>query len=346
MFTDADFPAVPYPGARPPGSYVHDARGGLPLTPDPAGWRVAGVDLDSWLAARECAPLAARVPVLSYGSNACPSKLTWLRGALGLHGPVVVLHARCEGLAAVWAAGLRVVDGQRPVVLAALPGVVEEHAVLMLTPDQLRVVDTCEGRGDRYQLARVASGRVTLADGAVLDRVPAYVGRSDRRRPLLVDGAPVRCFDVPQSAAVTLVGHPATSDGLDTEVLTGPPDPDSFPSTLFVYGTLQPGATAWPLLAPHAAGPPRPAHLSGTLFDTGLGYPALRLGDGPGVPGRQVRLRTPTALAALDEYEGAGYARVRAVLADGTQCWTYIWTGPVDGMTPLTTPWPIETPMG
>ena len=42
-FADEDYPAVPYPGRRPPGSFVHDDATGWALTPDPAalsGWRV------------------------------------------------------------------------------------------------------------------------------------------------------------------------------------------------------------------------------------------------------------------------------------------------------------------
>ncbi|GLZ43675.1 hypothetical protein Acsp05_72990 [Actinokineospora sp. NBRC 105648] len=281
------------------------------------------------------------MPVLSYGSNPCPSKLTWLRETLGLVEPVVVLRARCADLAAVWAAGLRVVDDQRPVVLAAYPGAVEEHAVLMLTPAQVAVLDVGEGRGERYHLARVSSGRVTLVDdGGVLDRVPTYVGASAIRRPLLVDGHLVRCADVPQAVAVGLVGEPAAGDGLDIEVLTGAPDPAEYPRSLFVYGTLQPGASHWHLLAPHAAGSARQARLAGTMYDTGFGYPALCPGVGPGVPGWLVPLRAGADLAATDAYEGANYARVRVVLSDGTVAWTYVWTAPVDGMAALAASWP------
>ncbi|PPK70451.1 gamma-glutamylcyclotransferase family protein [Actinokineospora auranticolor] len=340
-FADADFPAVPYPGSRPAHSYVHDADGGWAITADPAalsGWRVDTRDLDDWLADRGAAPMAARVPVLSYGSNPCPSKITWLRTDLGLTGPVVVLRARCRDLAAVWAAGFRVVDDQRPVVLAAYPGAVEDHAVLMVTPDQVAVLDVCEGRGERYALARVASGEVALIDAhGTFDRVPAYVGATTIRRPLLVDGKPVRCADVPQAAAVALVGEPARSDGLTVEAITGAPDPADFPGALFVYGTLRPGRSHWHLLADHAAGPPRGARLAGSLYDTGFGYPAMVLGDGPGVTGSVVPIHYGTDLSAIDDYEGDEYKRVRVVLEDGTLAWTYVWIAPFDGM-PLVPP--------
>ncbi|MGW5054836.1 gamma-glutamylcyclotransferase [Actinokineospora sp. NPDC004072] len=342
MFTDADYPAVPYPGARPPVSFAHLDGRGFPLAPDPAagsGWRVGPDDLDAWLARRSAPPLAERVPLLSYGSNACPSKLTWLRAAHGLGGPVVVLRARTSGVSAVWAAGLRVVDDQRPAVLAAAPGVVEDHALVMAAADQVAAFDKCEGRGDRYHLAAVRTGAVSTEDGATWDRVLAYVGAREIRRPLLVRGSPVPCSAVPQGDAVHLVGATADDDGLDASPVSGSPDPRDFPGSLFVYGTLQPGAAAWGLLAPHADGPARPASLAGRLYDTGSGYPALLLGGGSTVQGWRVPLRSGAALAALDDYEGPEYARVRVALADGGMAWTYTWLPPVTAMRELDGPW-------
>jgi gamma-glutamylcyclotransferase (GGCT)/AIG2-like uncharacterized protein YtfP len=345
-FTDEDFPAVPYPGARPGCSFVHLDGTGHPLRPDPAalsGWRVRadGRDLDEWLADVAAAPLAQRVPVLAYGSNACPAKVTWLRGTVGLAGPVVMLRASCVGIAAVWASGLRIVDDQRPATLAAAPAVREEHAVWLATPDQVRVLDVCEGRGSRYHLVRLGTGEVRLDDGARLDRVLAYTGAAERRRPLLVNSATVRCAEVEQHVAVTLRGRPASTDGLAGIVLDGEPVPADYPGRLFVYGTLQPSARAWRLLEPMVDGRPWPARTAGALYDTGLGYPALRLGDGPGVSGWVVELRTPSAaLSAMDAYEGPEYRRVRITLPDGTMCWTYVWIGAVDGMRLLTRQWP------
>ena len=103
---------------------------------------------------------------------------------------------------------------------------------------------------------------------------------------------------------------------------------------LFVYGTLKPGASAWRLLEPYVAGAPVPATLPGVLYDTGRGYPALLLDDGPGVTGYLVELREPArdALSAMDDYEGAEYQRVLLTLPDGTSCWTYVWIEAVDGM--------------
>lgn len=343
-FSDAEFPALPYPGKHPNRSFAHDAATGWPLRPDrtaPSGWRLDdGDDLDAWLTARGSAPLADRIPVLCYGSNRCPTKITWLRATLGLPGPAVLLRASCTGVAAVWAAGFRVVDDQRPATLAAAPGVVEEHAVWLATQEQLAALDVCEGRGARYQLS-VLAHEVRLEDGSVLDRLLAYTSAAPIRRPLLVDGAPVRCAEVPQAGAVRLTGTPAASDGLAATRLDGVPAPEDFPGRVFVYGTLTPGATEWRLLEPFTAGRPRQADLAGHLYDTGLGYPALVPGDTDRVSGWIVDLSTPTtALSTLDEYEGAEYRRIRTPTTNGTPCWTYTWRAPTTAMPRLTTPWP------
>jgi gamma-glutamylcyclotransferase (GGCT)/AIG2-like uncharacterized protein YtfP len=336
-FRDADFAALPYPGTRPTSSFVHVDGVGRPLRAVPGtGWRWAladgGVDLDGWLAARGAQPLSARTPVLTYGSNANPAKLTWLRENLGLTGPVVVLRVECTGLAAVWAAGHRVVDTQRPATLVAAEGR-EWHAVWLASAEQVRVLDVCEGRGSRYRLVRLDCGTVTCEDGVGLPGVLAYTGAGEARAPLLVDGAMVRCADVPQAVAAGLVGRPG-ADGLAVTPVDGAPSP--WPDRLFVYGTLRPGDVAWELLRPHVVGAPVATSALGALYDTGRGYPAVRAGADT-VPGWVVTLRSPgEALVTLDAYEGDEYARVRVVTADGLLCWTYLWTASMDGLRPIT----------
>lgn len=113
----------------------------------------------------------------------------------------------------------------------------------------------------------------------------------------------------------------------------------SAPDRLAVYGTLRPAASAWPLLEPLVEVHEGSCLLPGTLYDTGLGYPAYRPGDGPGVPADVVRLRdTATALPVLDGYEGDEYRRTLCHV-DGAACWIYVWIEPVDGMRVLPHGW-------
>lgn len=157
--------------------------------------------------------------MLAYGSNVCPSKITWLRETLGLTGPVISARAECRDLAAVWAAALRPRDDQRPATLASAPGVTEWHAVWFATPEQVDVLDVCEARGKAYELARLHSGRITLEDGSVLGEVYAYVGCDGGNMPLLVDGEPVRTADLDQYGAARLTGEAAGTHGLEVTVV-------------------------------------------------------------------------------------------------------------------------------
>ncbi|MEB3369205.1 gamma-glutamylcyclotransferase family protein [Saccharopolyspora mangrovi] len=107
-----------------------------------------------------------------------------------------------------------------------------------------------------------------------------------------------------------------------------------------VYGTLQHGSSAWHLLEPLVTGPFERVGLPGTLYDTGRGYPALRLGGDGRVPAQVFRLRDPDrAWVVLDDYEGPEYER-RLVTTAGEPCWVYTWPGPVHDLRPLPHGWP------
>jgi gamma-glutamylcyclotransferase (GGCT)/AIG2-like uncharacterized protein YtfP len=112
---------------------------------------------------------------------------------------------------------------------------------------------------------------------------------------------------------------------------------------LFVYGTLAPGSDAWPVLAPWATGTPREDRVSGTLYDTGRGYPAAIFADDATgargtVHGYVVALdsaRAAEALVALDRYEGSEYERVTVRTAGGIEAASYAWVAPLDGCRPV-----------
>lgn len=87
-------------------------------------------------------------------------------------------------------------------------------------------------------------------------------------------------------------------------------------------------------------GAPVAITLPGTLYDTGRGYPALLLDDGPGVPAELVALSDPaTAFPVLDNYEGPEYKRAIITPTSSVRCWVYTWIASVDGLSPLLGGW-------
>ena len=344
MWADAEFPADPYPGAVPPASFVHVDEVSHRLRPGP--WRVGEHALDRWLAERGAAPAAARIPVLAYGSNRCPSKITWLRRELGLGAdPVVVLRVRTTGLAAVWAAGLRYRDGQRPAVLVAAPGVREEHAVWLATPAQIEVLDRCEGRDDRFRLARLPTGdavTVRAEDGARARR-SVVLPRARGDPAPAAGGTAARCAapSCRRRTPASWTASRARATGWTRPPSSASRTPTSGRPPCSPTGCCSRGSESWRLVAPHALGPPRPASVPGAVFDTGRGYPAWRPDGSPArPPAWWCRCANrPRLLPALDAYEGAEYQRVRVATADGTVCWAYAWAAATRGLRPLPTGW-------
>ncbi len=92
---------------------------------------------------------------------------------------------------------------------------------------------------------------------------------------------------------------------------------------LFVYGTLHSGGEAAAALK--GAELIAPATVSGALYDTGSGYPALVLAGGGKVHGEV--WRCPSALLPrLDVYEGVDERLFRRVAVEVRDwpCWTYV----------------------
>jgi gamma-glutamylcyclotransferase (GGCT)/AIG2-like uncharacterized protein YtfP len=112
--------------------------------------------------------------------------------------------------------------------------------------------------------------------------------------------------------------------------------PPYWPGRVAVYGTLRRTGSAWRLLQPWVLEEEEAVILPGTLYDTSCGYPALRLGAGPGAAADVFRLREPAkALPMLDRYEGPEYCRVRLRLPGDRTSWVYVWRGQVEGFRPL-----------
>ena len=116
------------------------------------------------------------------------------------------------------------------------------------------------------------------------------------------------------------------------------------PDRLFVYGTLMPGEPLWPTLAPYATSW-EPATAAGELWDTGLGFPAVRFdATGPTVSGMLVAIAPDVltdALAMLDRVEDEGrlYRRVVVETSAGP-AHAYEWLGSTDGLRRLAGGWP------
>lgn len=106
---------------------------------------------------------------------------------------------------------------------------------------------------------------------------------------------------------------------------------------LFAYGTLLPGEPRWHHLQPFVDSDSYDDEVQGTLYDTGLGYPAATFGDqGEGattIVGRVFRLHAASmerALVHLDAVEGAVagvYRRVTVETAGRRVVWAYEYGG-------------------
>ena len=105
---------------------------------------------------------------------------------------------------------------------------------------------------------------------------------------------------------------------------------------LFVYGTLLPGEVRWRHLEQFVEGDGVRDVVRGTLYDTGLGYPAF-VHEGTGeVHGMRFALRAGTrdsALDVLDEIEGAVaglYRRISLSTDAGVRVFVYEYGQGVD----------------
>lgn len=158
-----------------------------------------GLTLDDWLRQASAPPLSERTPLLSYGSNACPSKLVELRRWRGLDGPVVMTECTVEGMAAAWCCGFRG-DGVVPATLVPAPGR-EAHFVWWVAPNQWPAIDKCEGATTDPPWYSTVAIDAPVYDhaGIAVDGVIAYVGvREERWARIDASGAAILVRDVPQ----------------------------------------------------------------------------------------------------------------------------------------------------
>ena len=107
-----------------------------------------------------------------------------------------------------------------------------------------------------------------------------------------------------------------------------------------MYGTLLPGEVRWSLLEPYVTDRGTPDSVAGTLYDTGLDYPAAVFGGDAVILGRTFPIGSELyddCLAHLDIVEGTVgglYSRVVVTTRGGVEVWTYQYGGGLD-LTPI-----------
>lgn len=112
------------------------------------------------------------------------------------------------------------------------------------------------------------------------------------------------------------------------------------PGHLFVYGTLLPGEVRWSLLEPYVLDRGAPDSAGGTLYDTGLDYPAAVFGGGATILGRTFAIDPDVHSECLDHLDavegtvGGLYRRVVVCTAAGVEAWGYQYGGGLD-LTPI-----------
>ena len=330
----SDHDRYSYPGERPHGSFVVLGDDVFPLRWDRGEWLVTTRDgsvspLSTWLGRHGQPSLDQRAAILAYGSNVNPGQIGGFSGGRA----VIVLHASTVGLAATFCSTTRW-DGQHPAgVMAVDAERVEVHGLLLVDDDQVAALDRKEGHGARYRRV-VASGQrhsvaVVLEDGrAIIDEIVVYVQLAER--PLaLVGGAPAHLTEWTQEDFASAERTETQDHGLAIASSGARRPLAARALPVFVYGTLRPGESRWPLIR-DVVESVEEATLLGRVVDTGRGYPALLL-DGSGtVPGVLVHLAPEAdirALTVMDEIEAHPTLYVRALvrLSDGRLAWTYVW---------------------
>lgn len=142
----SDFPFSPstYPGRRPRFSFLFTHRG---------IYRCPLRGLNQVLAARQLAPVGDRIPVLAYGSNACPGQLLIKYKQDSRLTDIPVLYGRLTNADVVYSHRITL-GGYVPATLVRARRNVPSW-ITLLTGEQLRAMDSTEGRPNVYQLVEI-----------------------------------------------------------------------------------------------------------------------------------------------------------------------------------------------
>lgn len=177
----------PYPGEIPAGPF-HIRAGTVHEIDGSQLERLAQLEhlgeSDEWL------------PILSYGSNACPGRLA---GKFGRPDGILVLPAKANGVERSWVCN---VNSQNvvPQTLVHVDHVIDCH-VILLPHRYLRKMDRSEGRGGKfYSAVHLNDVEVIFQSSFVWRRPIAYLGHGERG-PLVVGSAPALVQDFSESDA-------------------------------------------------------------------------------------------------------------------------------------------------
>jgi gamma-glutamylcyclotransferase (GGCT)/AIG2-like uncharacterized protein YtfP len=113
--------------------------------------------------------------------------------------------------------------------------------------------------------------------------------------------------------------------------------PEEEATQYFMYGTMMPGHLRYPAIDQFVAST-TPDTVSGSLFDTGSGYPAAKFDGGGQVHGFLLTLapeRAAEATRVIAELEGNFYRPVNVETQSGATAIAYEFVESTDGMTPI-----------
>lgn len=216
----SEYSATPYPGEIPTFSYCLDSTSDVlhPVAGAEEGLVVNGGERLSDYLTRDGNPLVSYTPLLSYGSNSCPSRLIEKFGGAFAQAPrplrLAVLQARASRVRRAWARGLTR-KGTVPYTLILDANSSIDAHILLLPPELLPVMDRSEGRaGAYYRAVRLRDTPVHLGSETWTQPI-TYLGFGDRA-PLTIQGVPATpdTMSAEQAKAHVLSGAEAPREDL------------------------------------------------------------------------------------------------------------------------------------
>jgi hypothetical protein len=181
-----------YPGKRPSYSYflsidfVHELHivSNSSLSKAIVDYKGKEIELSSLLDKLSLKPLSDRYAILSYGSNACPSRLLEKKIF-----NLAVVKASAKNVDVVYTYYKTSYEAV-PATMVDSPNTLSQVWVSFLDEDQLKKMDESEGRDDGYyDLVKLKDCLVTLPNGQTISPVYAYI--ANKKGVALRNGQPI-----------------------------------------------------------------------------------------------------------------------------------------------------------